>query len=426
MKYFNYKQPQNVFVHQAIRARTSSFHDMCKLGLCHKTLDNSLYGSKWVAAVTDVYDAPRRLSHSVLSTLFPQRILDRLSFFVSHFFLGVCTFFGITVSSMNFNRDGWCDFPQNAFNKKDWEHFKKNGLNSARIRSQQLNTKLHIVLDHWHGLTDALGGKYGWDCGDSTHSEMILENLKEGRLVMNWVKCYKDEQISYTDDDVRRNDVIWGVDWVSMEHFVARIEIIVHIKGLNGLKDSSGQILGSYDGLPDKNAFFVCKGWHEVRDDVREVCKNNLDVYLDTLPLMHELEEDQYMITPPMILQRVHYSHAHSLVPEKIWEKLWRGGAQNWNLCEKRLAEFQKWKKQTKYWYKSAMNIAKIEDNESFPWCGTRWRCSKHSVLECEHCIGNNLPLTPVFHCENDRTYWVFGSPQGHINKFNMNGTRKR
>ncbi len=148
MKYFNFVRPDDVYIHQSRRARTDSFHDLCKLGLCHKLLDRSLYGAEWVTSVTPLLDVDNPFPNRMKRTLFSERIQDCLDIF--SFFSPNCTFFKTylkIVASMRHPARVWAEYPVKDFTKEQWAHFKNKGKDRAMLTSQQLNNKLHVVLE---------------------------------------------------------------------------------------------------------------------------------------------------------------------------------------------------------------------------------------------------------------------------------------
>ncbi len=76
MNFFNYKRPEDVFIHQAQRARTDSFHELCKLGLCHRTINRALYGGNWVTNVTPILNNDSPFPSSIQDNIFTPRAQD--------------------------------------------------------------------------------------------------------------------------------------------------------------------------------------------------------------------------------------------------------------------------------------------------------------------------------------------------------------
>ncbi len=323
--------------------------------------------------------------------------------------------------------DLYCEYPKNEFSKKQWEHFRDNGIGPAINQSRSKHDKLHLVLAEWDKFCEYLGNVHGWDA-EVTNKALILDNLVSGNLVMDWVNLCRDEQIGYTDDNIQPGDVIWGIEWTEFSHFVGRVKIIVRLEGLLNIKDRRGRLLESSEGSENIEIFFMTNLWSEVREKIFAKCKNDLHAYLDATPKMLENDEARTLITAGNILQRVHYRHAHVHMPDEIWDIVWKDGMTNWNArhVKKREIDFQEWKENTRFWYRFGMEKAKIEDIQSFPWCGTRHECLKHHVFECLPCRSVGRPFKPVYHCVDDGVFWVYGIPQGHINKWNMNGSWKR
>ncbi len=316
--------------------------------------------------------------------------------------------------------------PAQNFDTKQWQHMINNGIESAKRRSIHQGNQLHRVLDFWEPLCDMLQNKHGWNVNYPI-KDLLIENLRDGNLIMRWINSVSLESVSYCDDEIQSDDVIWGVNWPKFNHFVGRIKCMIFLEGIFSIKDRDNNILRSRAGCRDRAEFFLGNFWHEIRE--REFLKHadNLNGYIETLPNMHEHTDEWFICNHTNVLQRVHYRHLHVHMPRVAYDKVWKKGCYNWNAkhVNKLRLDYQNWRKENKFWYRWGLETAG-EDLNSWPWCGTRYKCVTHQIWECHECRGHGIPLTAIHSCKDDGNYVVFGIPQGHINKWNMNGSWKR
>ncbi len=317
-------------------------------------------------------------------------------------------------------------FPKNDFTEKQWAHFHNNGAERAIKRSMDKHNKLHMLIAHWETICRFLGIRYGWDV-DYPVKDLILDNLRNGTLKMNYVKKMRFEHVAYCDDDLMPGDMFWAVNDGDWDHFIGRVIVMFQVKGVHSMRDRDGTLLNCYDDLGDTGEYIFLNHLFETDEYAQKTCKNNLDKYVIQLPVMHEELENFNLCPPFCVLQRLHYRHHHVTMPVEARAEVWYDAKKDWNAIKnKRGAAFQKWKNSNKFWYRAGLIAIEAEDMDDCPWCGTRYYCKTHRVYECAECIAANKTLFPVYFCVEDHNYVLFGSPQGNINKWNMNGSWKR
>ncbi len=304
--------------------------------------------------------------------------------------------------------------------KKIWNDLKQ--ANASKLKdiyrtSKEKSWNIHKLWPHFDDFAQSITLKYQWFTGDRP-VQFLIHNLSNGFLRIRFIKHCKAKHISYTDDNIKDTEVIWSKS--SSEGFnVGRVLFIVKLEVVSKLFSTNNQPAPSPRSSKNDDYFFFCNNWLSMSDeDLRGNDPCNLHEYWKTIPIFQEQENQYRLVTASQIMQKLAIRHFHSLMPDTIWNTIWREGTFDLSLLED-----SAWRKRNEFVYNWALELMGDEVVGEVPFCGVRKRCASHRRLDCEPCrIGGGIFKSECV-CTNTKMWVALGIPQGMINKFTKKST---
>ncbi len=250
------------------------------------------------------------------------------------------------------------------------------------------------------------------------NAKAIMYNLLNETLTIQWIFKASYKNISYLDDSIKKDEVIWGKK-SKEEYRVGRVLFIIRVKGLRKLVNINGTRLFVGIGVPNEMVLVGTNVWVDQMNHEKKL--GNLMKYWQSLPIFREFPNEFSLWQIKDIFQKVAYRHAHVLMPPNIWNIVWRKGTKD--MRHREGVTHKRWKRFNKHPYLWGLEVGKKTRRDTNYWCGIREICIKHNTRECRDCFKDDSPTKMISVCLRDYRWVVVGIAQGKNNKFTSGGS---